>query len=785
MSIALRRRTASVRRYLIASFAICLAGVAGLAGFDSRAAFNRERQHARQELRGAAQSAADNFTSSSITDVLNSLVGGPGLASGSASDCSAAFSALSSVTTAAHMHLLRADGSEICALRGYFVAERPLPPGPWLQRALASPDPVSSAPAIDPLTGEPSQTWAIAVGGNRVVAVVALTGRLPNERPKEASSRMVVLTLDPARTMILSTTADSPIKLGAAPRKYGLERAVPKRGATRPGPDGSAWLWQEVKSVDGWPVITGLPMSVALASANAQLRNELAIGAAAMLLVALVAWRVHRRLVRPVRALRSAIDASRAGDAAARAPTDGPTEIAELAIAYNEMVAWRDDLEEHLRYRARHDVLTDLPNRVFITELLDAALEEPGGHADIGVLFVDLDRFKLVNDSYGHAVGDQLLRALGARLVESTPPQCTVARFGGDEFVLVCRGLNGEVDALGIADLVAEVLHSPFRINGQKLYASGSVGISLARADDSSEDLIRNADTAMYRAKDAGRGGCALFDSGMRAWSLARLDTERELHQSIERDDFVLYYQPIVAGIRRTTVAFEALIRWQHPERGLVPPLEFIPVAEETGLIVPIGNWVIREACRQAVEWRNAGHVAVPIAVNIAAQQLSRVDLVDVITRALADTGAEPSDLIVEITESAVLSNTTHAIETLTALRELGVRVAVDDFGTGYSSLAYLQRLPIDEVKIDRSFVDGVASDPATEAIVDSIIQLAHALDLTVVAEGVEREDQFERLAAMHCDLAQGYLLGYPDPASARKLPRRRPARSAARRKVA
>jgi diguanylate cyclase (GGDEF)-like protein len=509
-----------------------------------------------------------------------------------------------------------------------------------------------------------------------------------------------------------------------------------------------------------------------------------------LLLVGLVALRVHRRLVRPVRQLRGAIEASRAGDTAARAPTNGPAEVAQLAVAYNEMIDWREDLEEHLRYRARHDVLTDLPNRLHVTELLEELLNSPTGHAELGVLFVDLDRFKLINDSYGHAVGDQLLRALGARLVESVPATCTVGRFGGDEFVLVCQGLEGEVDALGIAGVVADVLRSPFRIAGQKLYVSGSVGIALARADETAEDLIRNADTAMYKAKDAGRGGSALFDTGMRAWSLARLDTERELHHAIEHNEFMLFYQPIVSGARRTVVGYEALIRWQHPERGLVPPLEFIPVAEDTGLIVKIGNWVIREACRQAVEWREAGHIPVPIAINVAAQQLSRSDLVDEIAAAFAETGAEPSDIIVEITESAVLANTGHAIDTLNALRGMGVRVAVDDFGTGYSSLSYLQRLPIDEVKIDRSFIEKVSTDRTAEAIVSSIIQLAHALDLTVVAEGIETEDQFNALAELHCDLAQGYLLGYPESpdvrvAAIRKAKRRtpRPVKAAATKK--
>jgi diguanylate cyclase (GGDEF)-like protein len=758
------KRRASVGAYLLVAFAACLAGVAGLAAFDSHAAFTRERSHATGDLASAAQLNVAAWDSSSVTDFLTSMVGAPGIAAGDTAACNAAMSGLASVTKTAHLHVVAGDGAEVCSLRGDFVKPGPLAVGDWLQRALSTDELVSDAPAIDPLTGEPSYLTAQKVGDGRVMAIVLLSGRPPNDAPRGASKRLMVLTLDTARTLVLSTTPHSPIALGANPRDYGLDVAIPKGGASRRGPDGSTWLWQEAKSPDGWPIVAGIPAATALATARHQLRQELTIGTATLLLVALVAFTVHRRLTRPVRALRAAIDASRSGDLEARAPVGGPIEVAELATAYNEMVDWREGLEEHLRYRARHDVLTDLPNRLYITELLDEALAAPGGHDRVAVLFLDLDQFKLINDSYGHGVGDQMLQALGRRLLVAVGEDATVGRFGGDEFVLVATAITGETEARELAATVGGTLRWPFELVGQQLYLNGSVGIALAEPGDTAEDMIRNADTAMYRAKDAGRGGSAMYDSEMRAWSVGRLTTERELHLALERDEFTLHYQPVMSVATGRPVSYEALIRWNHPTQGLVMPNNFISVAEDTGLIVPMGRWVLEEACRQAAAWRAEG-APMPIAVNVAARQLARSDLVDDVEAVLRLAGAVPADLIVEITESAVLANTSQAIDTLEVLRLMGIRVAVDDFGTGYSSLSYLQRLPIDEVKIDHSFISRLGRDEPSDAIVSSIIQLAHALDLTVVAEGVERRDQLAVIRKLGCDSAQGFLLGRPAPA--------------------
>jgi diguanylate cyclase (GGDEF)-like protein len=567
--------------------------------------------------------------------------------------------------------------------------------------------------------------------------------------------------------MVIATTARSPVKLGPGVDAV-LRKPIPRNGITAMGPRGGRWIWQEVRTAnDHFPVIAGIPASVALARANAELRQSLAIGGVVLLLLAIVGYGLHRRLVRPIGVLRVAIEASRAGDTSVRAPTGGPAELAALAGAYNEMIEWREDMEDGLRHLARHDPLTGLPNRLLLQETIETAMAVGAHPQGLGVIFVDLDRFKLINDSYGHATGDLLLRALAARFVESVPANITVGRFGGDEFVFVCVGLGGEVEARGLADLVASVMQAPFKITGQTLYVSGSVGIAVAHAGESADDLIRNADTAMYRAKETERGSSALFDATMRAWAVARLETEGELHRALASEEFELFYQPVCRVVGGQPVAVEALIRWNHPRDGLVSPDRFIPVAEETGLIVPIGTWVVNQACQQIAAWEAAGMAAPRVSVNLAAQQLARADLVECFATALETHDVRPDSIVAEITESAVLVDTHSAVFTLTRLREMGVRVSVDDFGTGYSSLSYLQRLPIDEVKIDRSFIERVAHDRATESIVASVVQLAHALGLEVVAEGVETQEQLDVLVRVGCDLAQGYLLGRPAPASA------------------
>jgi EAL domain-containing protein (putative c-di-GMP-specific phosphodiesterase class I) len=363
-------------------------------------------------------------------------------------------------------------------------------------------------------------------------------------------------------------------------------------------------------------------------------------------------------------------------------------------------------------------------------------------------------------------VGDALLVALGKRLVNLTRSGCTVARFGGDEFVVLSPDTN-ETEALIVAERLRSALDGCFKIEGHELYVTGSVGVAVAAPGDSPEDVLRNADTAMYRAKEQGRPGYALYDQDMRARSAWRLDVEQDLHLALERGEFRLHYQPIFDVRRGGVTGAEALIRWEHPTRGMVSPADFIPVAEETGLIVPIGEWVLGEACRQAAVWRDQYSHGLVVAVNLAARQLTQVGLADQVSRHLSTSGARPQDLVLEITEHGVLEDFAAASAHLQDVRSLGVKVSVDDFGTGWSSLTYLQRLPIDELKIDRSFISNLGPEGPAVPIVGSLVGMAHGLGLSVVAEGVETSEQLRMLRQLGCDLAQGYLLARPGPAMA------------------
>jgi diguanylate cyclase (GGDEF)-like protein len=426
----------------------------------------------------------------------------------------------------------------------------------------------------------------------------------------------------------------------------------------------------------------------------------------------------------------------------------------------------RSRSEADVRHQALHDPLTGLPNRTLFVDRLDVALAQARRRDSwVAVLFLDVDNFKLVNDSLGHSAGDALLLELSARLDGSLRAGDTMARFGGDEFVIICGDIAGADEAIGIAQRTTAALEEPFVLGDVEHRVSASIGIALGSGRDRlAEDLIREADAAMYRAKARGRGGAELYDEAMRAHATARLQTENQLAHAIDFDELRLNYQPIVTLPEGRVVGVEALVRWKHPERGLVPPLEFIPIAEETGLIVPIGNWVLERACRQAGEWRRAMPGAPPltISVNLSARQLAQPDLPRIVRDVLGETGVDPGDLHLEITESSLMEDPDAALAAMTELRALGVRLVLDDFGTGYSSLAYVQRFPIARLKIDRSFVADLGEDSPGAAIVAAVASMAHGLGVDVVAEGVETEEQAALVQELGCGYAQGFLYGRP-----------------------
>jgi diguanylate cyclase (GGDEF)-like protein/PAS domain S-box-containing protein len=429
-----------------------------------------------------------------------------------------------------------------------------------------------------------------------------------------------------------------------------------------------------------------------------------------------------------------------------------------------------DAIERHaadaaLRHRVLHDSLTGLPNRLsFVDTLGDALNRATVSGTPVGIIFLDLDHFKLINDSHGHHAGDELLRAVAPRLRAHLRPGDIVARFGGDEFGVLVDRLADEDEAVAIADRVAAAFAEPYLLDGSEHFITASLGIAVARPstrDPADPDmLIRNADAAMYRAKEQGRARCELFDAEMRARALRRLEVEHELRHGIERAELVLHYQPVVALATGEITGLEALVRWDHPKRGQLDPAEFIEVAEESGLIEPIGRWVQEAACRQILEWHELRPDERPldVSVNLSARQVSRRDLAGSVSEVLARTGLDPVHLRLEITESVLVEESASAKATLEALSEIGVRLVLDDFGTGYSSLAYLNRFPLDALKIDRSFVDALGVEQERTAIVEAIIGMARALSLDVVAEGVENEAQLSELRRLGCDYAQGHL---------------------------
>jgi diguanylate cyclase (GGDEF)-like protein/PAS domain S-box-containing protein len=443
-----------------------------------------------------------------------------------------------------------------------------------------------------------------------------------------------------------------------------------------------------------------------------------------------------------------------------------------FSIGQLEDISERRAFSDRLKYEAAHDAMTGLLNRSSFTDRVTqtlAADDESGRKA--AVLFIDLDHFKIINDSLGHAAGDDLLMTVAQRLRNTLRPGDLLARFGGDEFVLLCTNISGSRAVSTIAQRMIAAVADPITIGTDEVFVTASIGIAIANDDDTAETLLRHADTAMYRAKNDGRARSVVFRPDHHGRAVTALKTGNDLHRALDRDELVMHYQPIVDLRTGRVLGFEALIRWNHPERGLLAPAAFIPFAEESGLIVPMGAWALETACRQTAHWQSVrdgiapGGPPLTISVNLAARQVADRTLAKTVANIIGHTGIAANAVCLELTENTLMQDTASTVEALHALRSQGVHLSIDDFGTGYSSLSYLKRFPVESLKIDRSFIDGLGREREDTSIVEAIIRLAHALELSAVAEGLETPTQLETLRTLGCDFAQGYLLGRPQAA--------------------
>lgn len=438
-----------------------------------------------------------------------------------------------------------------------------------------------------------------------------------------------------------------------------------------------------------------------------------------------------------------------------------------LVVASMEAVKIADQLrhtEIELSYLASHDVLTKLPNRLLLGDRLHQAIELARRHnTQMAVMFIDLDRFKHINDSLGHAVGDQLLKSVAQSLISCVRSSDTVSRQGGDEFILLLPEIDGATDAAAIAQKILASMLLPHKVGNHALYIGLSIGVSLYPQDGlDAATLIGHADLAMYHAKDAGRNNCTFFETGMNARAVMRQSTEAALHNAFAREEFVLHYQPKISLASGRLVGVEALVRWQHPQRGLLHPQHFVPIAEDCGLILPLGRWVLRKACEQAQEWAKNGWPAVTMSINTSTVEFRANDFLAFLCRTLAETALPPNLLELELTESMFMRDPDMAGILLQNIASLGVKLAIDDFGTGYSSLSYLTQLPVHTLKIDQSFVSHISSNIDDATLVSAVISMGKNLNKRVIAEGIETQAQCEFLRAHGCDEGQGFFFGHP-----------------------
>ena len=524
------------------------------------------------------------------------------------------------------------------------------------------------------------------------------------------------------------------------------------------GLDGTQRLFgSSAVSGSSWRVFMGAERSGVVASAQGTLVRQGWIGLLALVLIGGAMVLLDRRIAGPLRRVTAAITSAGRKPDSPHVETAGTSEVAALVDQFNAMLDLRAGHEAQLLHHLNYDSLTGLPNAHKLRERLRHSLRTRDDGVDLAVVWLGLDRFKNVNDGFGHQIGDRLLEQVADRITEQLRPQDTLARFAGDEFVVICEN-TGADGAISVVERLQTLFREPFRAGGHEIALQASLGIAITEPEPGNvEQLLREASSAMRQAKASGGGGWRVFTEQAQERATEQLAMERELREAQDQNQFIVHYQPVLDVATGTIVGAEALVRWQHPIRGLVCPLDFLPVADQTGQMGAIGGFVLFDACRHASRWSDAGF-PLRISVNVAGSQLADPRFPALVQQALNQTGLPPEQLCLEINESALIGHADEAVGAMHRLRRLGVTISVDDFGTGYSSLAYLHELPVDELKIDRSFTAELGDDARHTSLVEAIIRMAHALQLSVVAEGVETAEQLDVLTDLGCERAQGFL---------------------------
>jgi diguanylate cyclase (GGDEF)-like protein len=751
------RRPWSVGAHLGAIVVSVVVIFGALGAFSAFHTISEARQQAKADAAFQADLASRSLTSSVSTmqERIAAFAATPGLSAVFATPDGCT---LSSTDTdffiGGHLDLISPDGRVACTS----LVTKGAPPGAthageaWLSTLPTTTGPIVSDPGVDTLTARMSVVIAASMldaTGQPVGAVVLVL-------PIEGMADQLALVFGGPQHYEFSVT-DASGSLLSVPRSA----TAGVNPVTRSG----VLFGSQTVTDRGWRVFAGITESTALRQTYSILLREALLGVGALLVTLLALAVVQRRIARPLERLTDEVGHASDHRADGLALVKGPAEIVRLAKQIDDTVATRDAYEIELSRQALHDPLTGLANRALLADRLTHALQlapEPG---TVAVVFIDLDHFKLVNDSLGHSAGDQALLIVADRIKGDIPAGTTLARFGGDEFIVVWEGAASAEQVTAMAERLLDVIAQPVQVADRVVTVTASIGIATNRDASRGEDLVREADTAMYVAKEMGRARCHRFSEGLRHQVTRRLTAENELRAALEREELRVVYQPILDLASGQTVGAEALLRWDHPALGSVSPATFIPIAEETGLILPIGQFVLEQACQQAARWRNEG-IRLAMSVNLSGQQITQPGLADLVARVLAETGLPSDALCLELTESVLMSDATRTLDTLADLTSMGVFLSVDDFGTGYSSLAYLKQFPVNEIKIDRAFVSDLTIRPDQHTLVSAMIAMGKALGLRIVAEGVETPAQVADLRDLGCDLAQGYLFSTPQSAT-------------------